>query len=325
MKKIKLPSTKQFLTLLFITFGALVFGQQAIHQVSLEHLKNHLKILSSDAMEGRETGTPGIEKAAKYLENEYQRMGLKPTRQWYKLPDNSGKACNIIAKIEGKSKPTEFVVVSAHYDHLGISNGEIYNGADDNGSGTASLLAMAETLMELKKQGKGPERTVVFISFSGEEKGLWGSDYFSEHPTLDLTKVSCDVNIDMIGRIDPERTAADTNHYVCVVGQRHISSELKLALRALNENTQNLTLDGKFDEKSDPNRIFYRSDHYNFAKKGVPAVFFYDGMLGGDYHEPSDDFERIDWDVYHKRCNFILDFVVSVANRADLFKRDLTE
>ena len=96
MKKIKLTSTKQFLTLLFITFGTLVFGQQAIHQVSLVHLKNHLKILSSDAMEGRETGTPGIEKAAKYLENEYQRMGLKPTRQWYKLPDNSGKACNII-------------------------------------------------------------------------------------------------------------------------------------------------------------------------------------------------------------------------------------
>ena len=325
MKIIKLPSTKQFVTLLFFTFGTLAFGQQAIHQISLEHLKSHLKILSSDAMAGRATGTPGIEKAAKYLESAFQRMGLKPSRQGYKMPDNSGKACNILAQIEGKSMPSEFVVVSAHYDHLGIVNGEIYNGADDDGSGTAALLAMAETLMELKKQGRGPDRTVVFIAFSGEEKGLWGSDYFSEHPTIDLTKVSCDVNIDMIGRIDPERTTADTNHYVCVVGQRHISSELKLALRALNENTQNLILDGKFDEQSDPNRIFYRSDHYNFAKKGVPAVFFYDGMLGGDYHEPTDDFEKINWDIYQKRCNFILDFVVSVANRADLLKRDLTE
>ena len=330
MKIIKLPSTKQFVTLLFFSFGTLAFGQQAIHQISLEHLKSHLKILSSDAMAGRATGTPGIEKAAKYLESEFLRLGLTPLhskgfRQVYKLPNSEGKACNIIAQIEGKSIPSEFVVVSAHYDHLGVDNGKIYNGADDDGSGTASLLAMAEKLMELKKQGKGPVRTVVFIAFSGEEKGLWGSDYFSEHPTLDLTKVSCDVNIDMIGRIDPDRTTADTNHYVCVVGQRHISSELKLALRALNENTQNLILDGKFDEKSDPNRIFYRSDHYNFAKKGVPAVFFYDGMLGGDYHEPTDDFEKIDWDVYQKRCNFILDFVVSVANRADLLKRDLTE
>ena len=147
MSTIQFYPTKRFLTLLFFSLSALVYCQQSICNVSLEHMKSHLKILTSDAMEGRETGTPGIEKAAKYLENEYQRMGLKPTRQWYKLPDNSGKACNIIAKIEGKSKPSEFVVVSAHYDHLGISNGEIYNGADDNGSGTASLLAMAETLM----------------------------------------------------------------------------------------------------------------------------------------------------------------------------------
>ena len=216
-------------------------------------------------------------------------------------------------------------MVSAHYDHLGMYNGIIYNGADDDGSGTTALLAIAESLMRLKKMGKGPERTVVFIAFSGEEKGLWGSSYFSDHPTLPLDKVSCDINIDMIGRIDPDRTTPDRNHYVFIVGQSRLSSETSKILNTLNSKTQRLTLDEKFDHKKDPNRIYYRSDHYNFAKKGVPVVFFYDGMLGGDYHEPTDDIELIDWEIYHKRSNFILDFTMSLANRENLLKRDLKE
>ena len=320
-------------TLFFLTFlGAisLSFGQKSIDTVALSDLQRHLTIIASDAMEGRETGTPGIEKAAVYLETEFKRLGLSPGngkkyRQEYRTPKENMKACNIVAQIEGSIFPNEYVVVSAHYDHLGVYNGVIYNGADDDGSGTAALLAMAEALMRLKKLGKGPQRSVVFIAFSGEEKGLWGSSYFSDHPTIPLEKVSCDINIDMIGRIDPDRRTADTNHYVFIVGQSRLSSETQRILRALNDNTQQLTLDEKFDHKKDPNRIYYRSDHYNFAKKGVPVVFFYDGMLGGDYHEPTDDIELIDWEVYHKRTNFILDFAMSLANRETLLKRDLPE
>ena len=321
---------KTLLTIGLLVWATRIFGQISNDTVALSDLKRHLNILASDAMEGRETGTPGIEKAAVYLETEFKRLGLRPGngenfRQEYLTPEDNLNACNIIAQIEGSTHPNEYVVVSAHYDHLGMYNGIIYNGADDDGSGTTALLAMAESLMRLKKMGKGPQRTVVFIAFSGEEKGLWGSSYFSEHPTLPLDKVSCDVNIDMIGRIDPDRTTPDRNHYVFIVGQSRLSSETSNILNTLNSKTQRLTLDEKFDHKKDPNRIYYRSDHYNFAKKGVPVVFFYDGMLGGDYHEPTDDIELIDWEVYHKRTNFILDFTMSLANRETLLKRDLAE
>jgi Zn-dependent M28 family amino/carboxypeptidase len=321
---------KTLFYIVLIFCASQIYGQKSNDTVALSDLKRHLNILASDAMEGRETGTPGIEKAAVYLETEFKRLGLRPGngenfRQEYLTPEENLNACNIIAQIEGNTHPNEYVVVSAHYDHLGMYNGIIYNGADDDGSGTTALLAIAESLMRLKKMGKGPERTVVFIAFSGEEKGLWGSSYFSDHPTLPLDKVSCDINIDMIGRIDPDRTTPDRNHYVFIVGQSRLSSETSKILNTLNSKTQRLTLDEKFDHKKDPNRIYYRSDHYNFAKKGVPVVFFYDGMLGGDYHEPTDDIELIDWEIYHKRSNFILDFTMSLANRENLLKRDLKE
>lgn len=321
---------KTLFYIVLILCASQIYGQKSNDTVALSDLKRHLNILASDAMEGRETGTPGIEKAAVYLETEFKHIGLKPGngdnfRQEYLTPEENLNAFNIIAQIEGSTYPNEYVVVSAHYDHLGMYNGVIYNGADDDGSGTAALLAMAEALMRLKKLGKGPERSIVFIAFSGEEKGLWGSSYFSNHPTLPLDKVSCDINIDMIGRIDPDRTTPDRNHYVFIVGQSRLSSETSKILNTLNSKTQRLTLDEKFDHKKDPNLIYYRSDHYNFAKKGVPVVFFYDGMLGGDYHEPTDDIELIDWEIYHKRCNFILDFTMSLANRENLLKRDLKE
>jgi Zn-dependent M28 family amino/carboxypeptidase len=321
---------KTLFYIVLILCASQFYGQKSNDTVALSDLKRHLNILASDAMEGRETGTPGIEKAAVYLETEFKRLGLRPGngenfRQEYLTPEENLNACNIIAQIEGNTHPNEYVVVSAHYDHLGMYNGIIYNGADDDGSGTTALLAIAESLMRLKKMGKGPERTVVFIAFSGEEKGLWGSSYFSDHPTIPLDKVSCDINIDMIGRIDPDRTTPDRNHYVFIVGQSRLSSETSKILNTLNSKTQRLTLDEKFDHKKDPNRIYYRSDHYNFAKKGVPVVFFYDGMLGGDYHEPTDDIELIDWEIYHKRSNFILDFTMSLANRENLLKRDLKE
>jgi Zn-dependent M28 family amino/carboxypeptidase len=321
---------KTLFYIVLILCASQFYGQKSNDTVALSDLKRHLNILASDAMEGRETGTPGIEKAAVYLETEFKRLGLRPGngenfRQEYLTPEENLNACNIIAQIEGNTHPNEYVVVSAHYDHLGMYNGIIYNGADDDGSGTTALLAIAESLMRLKKMGEGPERTVVFIAFSGEEKGLWGSSYFSDHPTIPLDKVSCDINIDMIGRIDPDRTTPDRNHYVFIVGQSRLSSETSKILNTLNSKTQRLTLDEKFDHKKDPNRIYYRSDHYNFAKKGVPVVFFYDGMLGGDYHEPTDDIELIDWEIYHKRSNFILDFTMSLANRENLLKRDLKE
>ncbi|NBX19839.1 MAG: M28 family peptidase, partial [Bacteroidia bacterium] len=273
----------------------------------ISELKRHLSVLAHDSLEGRETGFPGIEKAARYIESQFLQMGITPLpalkeyRQHYKTPYQNQNACNVMGVIEGSDLKNEYIVLSAHYDHLGKDGDIVYNGADDDGSGTVAVLTLAKTFKTLQNLGYGPRRSILFVLFSGEEKGLWGSSYFSDHPTLPLDKVSCDINIDMIGRIDPDRTTPDRNHYVFIVGQSRLSSETSKILNTLNSKTQRLTLDEKFDHKKDPNRIYYRSDHYNFAKKGVPVVFFYDGMLGGDYHEPTDDIELIDWEIYHKR------------------------
>jgi len=160
------------------------------------------------------------------------------------------------------------------------------------------------------------------VLFSGEEKGLWGSDYFSKHQPVSFSKISCDLNIDMIGRVDTERHQSDTLNYIYVVGHNRISSELEPELERINKLQNPITLDYKFDDPADPQRIFYRSDHYNFARLGVPVLFFYDGMLLGDYHKPTDEIELIQWDVYAKRTNLIFRMALECANRNQKLKRD---
>ncbi|MFM7710117.1 MAG: M28 family peptidase, partial [Ferruginibacter sp.] len=208
------------------------------------------------------------------------------------------KASNVIGLVEGSDKKNEYLFVTAHYDHLGVRNGKIYNGADDDGSGTCAIMLMAEAFAKAKKEGKGPRRTVVFMAVSGEEKGLWGSEYYTDHPLFPLENTTADLNIDMIGRVDTERKKADTLNYVYVVGHDKISSELPIVNEGANNQYTKLTLDYKFDDPNDPERIYYRSDHYNFARYDVPVLFFYDGMLKGDYHKPTDDVEKIYWSLY---------------------------
>jgi Zn-dependent M28 family amino/carboxypeptidase len=307
----------------------LSFGQKSIDSVTIRSLRKNLTIIASDDMQGRETGTKGIEKAAKYIENEFSKIGLTPIRpnknyrQWYKISGIFKDAFNIIGCIEGKNKNDEYILISAHYDHLGIEEGQIYNGADDNGSGTAALLSIAEAIMKKKKEGFEINRNIVFIAFSGEEKGLLGSRYFTNNPIIPFEKISCNINIDMIGRVDPDRISADSLNYVHVVGQSKISSDITPILNELNSKTQNLVLDSKYDVKDEPNRLFYRSDHYNFAKNGVPVIFFFDGMLGGDYHDFTDDVDKINWGLYQKRVNFILDLTLKITNKKEMLRRDL--
>lgn len=231
-------------------------------------------------------------------------------------------ASNVIGIIEGTDKKDEYVFLTAHYDHLGKQNGVIYNGADDDGSGTCAVLQMATAFAKAKQEGKGPRRTIVFMTVSGEEKGLWGSEFYSNNPVFPLEKTSVDLNTDMIGRIDTERKTADSLNYVYVVGHDKISSELPLINEAANNKSTRLVLDYKFDDPNDPERIYYRSDHYNFARKGVPVLFFYDGMLLADYHQPTDDVELINWPLYEKRAQMIFYTAWEMANRNDMLKRD---
>jgi Zn-dependent M28 family amino/carboxypeptidase len=203
-----------------------------------------------------------------------------------------------------------------------MRDGKVYNGADDDGSGTVTVMQMATAFAKAKKEGKGPRRTIVFMTVSGEEKGLWGSEYYTDHPLLPLEKTSVDLNTDMIGRIDTERKTADTLNYVYVVGHDKISSELPIINEGQNNENTKLVLDYKFDDPNDPNRIYYRSDHYNFARKGIPVLFFYDGMLQADYHKTTDDIEKINWPLFEKRAKMIFYTAWEMANRNEMLKRD---
>lgn len=231
---------------------------------------------------------------------------------------------NVVGMVEGSDKKDEYLFVTAHYDHVGMDEkGNIYYGADDDGSGTVSVMKMAEAFAKAKKEGKGPRRTVVFMLVCGEEKGLWGSEYYSEHPIFPLDKTTADLNIDMIGRIDTERMTADTQNYVYVVGHNKLSTDLPKINEGMNNRYTKLALDYRFDDPADPNRIYYRSDHYNFARKGVPVLFFYDGMLKADYHKPTDTVDKINFPLMAKRAQMIFYTAWEMANRNDILKRDI--
>lgn len=233
------------------------------------------------------------------------------------------ESSNVLGVLPGTDKAGEYVFVTGHYDHLGKKGNVIYYGADDDGSGTSSVLQIAQAFVNARKKGFAPRRTMVFMTVSGEEKGLWGSEYFSEHPTVPLDSISVGLNVDMDGRIDTERKTADTLNYIYVIGHDKLSSELQTINEAANNKYTHLVLDYKYDEPNDPNRIYYRSDHFNFAKKGVPVLFFYDGMLQADYHQPSDTVDKINFDIMSRRAQLIFYTAWDIANRDALLKRDI--
>jgi Zn-dependent M28 family amino/carboxypeptidase len=215
---------------------------------------------------------------------------------------------NVLAFIEGSDPllKNEIVVVSAHYDHIGIVNGEINNGADDDGSGTVSAMEIAEAFIQAKKDGNGPKRSILVLHVSGEEKGLFGSDYYTRHPVYPMENTVCDLNIDMIGRVDEAHK--DNEKYVYLIGSDRLSMDLHNISETVNKQTSKLALDYTFNSEDDPNQFYYRSDHYNFAKNNIPVIFYFSGVHE-DYHKPGDDPEKI---LYDKMCS-IAQLVFSTA------------
>jgi len=230
---------------------------------------------------------------------------------------------NVLGYLEGTDKKDEYVILTAHYDHLGKRNDStIFYGADDDGSGTVSILELAEAFTKAKQAGKGPRRSIVFMAVSGEEKGLWGSAWYSEHPVFPLEKTTVNLNIDMIGRIDPKRKQADSMNYVYVVGDHKLSSDLRPISEAMNKKYTKLGLDYKYNQPNDPERIYYRSDHYNFARKGVPIIFYFNGTHN-DYHRPTDTPDKINYDLMKKRAQLVFFTAWEMANRNEMLKRDI--
>jgi len=219
---------------------------------------------------------------------------------------------NVLGYLEGTDKKDEVVVLSAHYDHLGIKDGVVFNGADDDGSGTVSVLAMARAFMQAKKDGHGPRRSMLFLANVGEEEGLLGSQYYTDHPIFPLANTVTDLNIDMVGRVDSLHQGK--GDYLYLVGSDRLSQELHTLSEATNQQYQLIALDYKYNAPDDPEHIYERSDHYNFAKHNVPIIFYTSG-LHPQYHKATDDVALIDFPAMARRDHLIFHTAWAVANR----------
>lgn len=232
------------------------------------------------------------------------------------------KASNVMAYLPGTDKKDEVLIVSAHYDHLGTHNGEIFYGADDNGSGTTAVLGMAKAFALAKDAGAGPRRSILFLNVSGEEQGLWGSNYYTSHPIYPLTNTIADLNTDMIGRTDPLHQ--NDSNYMYIIGDDKLSSALRPINVANNDTFTKLNLDYKYNQASDPEKIYYRSDHYNFAKNKVPVIFFFDG-INTDYHKVTDTLDKINYQLMYQRMQLIFYDAWSIAGRDEKLPIDRNE
>lgn len=221
---------------------------------------------------------------------------------------------NVAAILKGTEKPDEYIVISSHLDHVGVNEeGEVFNGADDDGSGTVSMLEIAEAFKAAADKGHGPKRSIIFLHVTGEERGLLGSRYYTDYePLKPLANTVANLNIDMIGRIDPKREG-DRN-YIYLIGSDMLSTELHNVSEEVNKTFTNIELDYKYNGEEDPNRFYYRSDHYNFAKNNIPVIFYFNGTHD-DYHRISDTPDKIEYDLLENRSRLVFHTAWELANR----------
>ena len=326
---------KTFLSLVIISLITINFSfafqtskaKKFAKSITEKELSEHLYTYASDEFEGRDTGAPGQKKAVEYIRNYYKSIGIEPgdlegdyfqemtltMRGRRGQKPKTVETENVIAIIRGSEKPAEYIVITAHLDHVGITDGEIYNGADDDGSGTVALLEIAEAFKKAADKGKGPKRSIVFLHVTGEEKGLLGSAYYADNPVYPLANTVVNLNVDMIGRIDPTRREKNRD-YIYLIGSDHDSVDLHNLSEQTNAESVNMTLDYRFNDKNDPNRFYYRSDHYNFAKNGIPIIFYFTGTHA-DYHQPSDTPDKIEYDLLEMRSRLIFYTAWNIANR----------
>ncbi|MDW3197178.1 MAG: M28 family peptidase [Cytophagales bacterium] len=223
------------------------------------------------------------------------------------------ESMNVLGFLEGSEKPEEVLVITAHYDHIGIIGDQINNGADDDGSGTSSVLEIAEAFTTAAKKGKRPKRSILFMTVAGEEKGLLGSRYYTDvNPIFPLENTVANLNIDMVGRVDDAHT--DNPDYIYVIGSDKLSSELHNLSEKVNNAFVGINLDYKYNDENDPNRFYYRSDHYNFAKNDIPVIFYFNGTHA-DYHRPTDTIEKINFEQMEKRARLVFYTGWEIANR----------
>ena len=322
------------------------FSQENIkysNTININDLYDHIEILSSDSLEGRETGKPGQKMAAHYIANHFKNIGIpafkrntyfqkfkvKSQRHVCKCDDcdltffkrifksnQTIRGENVLGYIEGTDLKNELIIITAHYDHLGKHDSLIFNGADDDASGVAGAMEIAEAFMIAKKEGYGPRRSILIMPVSGEEKGLLGSEYYTDNPIYPLENTIANLNIDMIGRLDDWH---DNGNYVYLIGSDRLSLELHNLNEEINAKYIGLDLDYRFNDEEDPNRYYYRSDHYNFAKNNIPVIFYFNG-IHEDYHRPSDTIEKLDFNKIETITKLIFLTAWELANRDERIK-----
>ena len=243
-----------------------------------------------------------------FLENDNHILNIT-----FKKNTQNFTADNVAAIIKGSEFPDEYIILTAHLDHVGVQNGEIYNGADDDGSGTVALLEIAEAFASAKELGYSPKRSIVFLHVTAEERGLLGSQYYADYdPLIPINKTIANLNIDMIGRADPNRGIRNLN-YVYIIGSDILSEDLHQINLNANNNYANLELDFRYNDINDPNEFYYRSDHFHFVKNNIPAIFYFSGVHE-DYHQPTDTADKILYDIYKKRVKLIFHTAWELAN-----------
>ncbi|MGB2306001.1 MAG: M28 family metallopeptidase [Flavobacteriaceae bacterium] len=294
--------------------------------IESEDLRQLLYVYASDYFQGRETGAIGQKRAVDFLREFYKNRDIKAAKgtedyfQKMLLTINKKKVAteNVVAIIEGSEKPDEYIVISSHLDHIGIHDGQINNGADDDGSGTVSTLEIAEAFQKAVEDGKGPKRSIVFLHVTGEEKGLLGSKYYTDNPLYPLANTIANLNIDMVGRTDPKRKSSNPD-YIYLIGSDRLSTELHELSEKVNKSTVNIELDYTFNAYDDPNRFYFRSDHYNFGKNNIPVIFYFNGTHA-DYHKPTDTVEKIEFDLMKTRAQLIFATAWELANKKNRIK-----
>ena len=317
--------------------------------ITSEELTDLIYKFASDEFEGRNTGEAGQKLAVDFLKNFYIANDISQadnTENYFQkfIVDFSGRQVanpsdidslknstnskninwvnteNVAAIIEGSTYPNEYIVLTAHLDHVGIEGGEIYNGADDDGSGSMALLEIAQAFKLAELDGNRPKRSIVILHVSAEEKGLLGSKYYTDNPLYPLDETITNLNVDMIGRTDPTRNS-NNDEYIYLIGTDRLSTMLHETSEEVNDRTVNLELDYRFNAWDDPNRFYERSDHWHFAKNNIPVIFYFSGTHE-DYHQPTDTAEKIRYDLLTKRTRLIFHTAWEIANMDERIEVD---
>lgn len=325
-------------------------SEKYAESITSKELSELLYEFASDEFEGRNTGEPGQKLAVNFIrdfyiandinkadntEDYFQKFLVNFSERQVVNPNNGSyleslsideknidwvKTENVAAIIEGYQFPEEYIVLTAHLDHVGIEDGEIYNGADDDGSGSMALLEIAQAFKLAELDGNRPKRSIVILHVSAEEKGLLGSKYYVENPLYPLYNTITNLNIDMIGRTDPTRES-DNDNYIYLIGTDRLSSMLHETSEKVNRNTVNLELDYRFNAWDDPNRFYERSDHWHFAKNNIPVIFYFSGTHE-DYHMPSDTPDKIRYNLLTQRSRLIFHTAWEIANMDERIQVD---